>query len=400
MTELEEDIRKSIGISVCVLAPEMPPVVGGAETFSEVLVLTLAKSFIKVYLITSKKPRECVTSAIEEAGGKVFALGDTFSAEDGYVAWEWAVFSRSQVLHNIITQYNIDIVHALSHDTIISSSIALCNLRKEKKIPFVITTSEMSTEDSEFGLARSKFVYNLPIDGLLQLSQYYVDVAVKHGCKPQIAKIAATVDVALFSSGNWINGRKKLSISEEKILITCPSRYSIRKGQIELIQAIEKLPLELQKKIVCLLAGSTNSASTEYFNTLEKKAKQVHFTCILRAVMREDMPDIFTATDLVVMPSYKEGLGFAAIESMVAGCPVLLYETSGFTEIPSQDGQVEFCEVGNVNMLSEKIEELITNKSKRELLAKEGQKLAKSKFSTDEFANQVISLYNELLNRK
>lgn len=393
MTKLERDSA----LSVCILAPEMPPVVGGAETFSEVLVLSLLRKSVRVYILTSKKPSACVIDAVEKNGGKVFVSEDVFTTIDGFVAWEWAMFSRAQMLHDIIKQYHIDIVHALSHDTIISSSIALCNLNQDQKIPLVITTSEMSTEDSQFGMSRSKFTYHMPIDGLLQLSQYYVDVAMKYGCSPKVTMIASCVDVELFSTGNRETGREKLNIPNDKFLITCPSRFSKRKGQNELLDAIEMLPKELQSKIVCLLAGSTNSASIEYYDSLIAKAKKVQYTCIIQSVVREDMPDLFAATDLVVMPSYKEGLGFAAIESMVAGCPVLLYETTGFDEIPNEEGQVEFCEIGNIDELTKKIKLLMENETRRKRLAESGQKLAKQKFSTEEFTKQVIFLYDEVL---
>ena len=392
-----KNYKKNSQLSVCILAPEMPPVVGGAETFSEVLALSLLRKSVKVYIVTSKNPRAYVREAVEKNGGQVFVTEDVFTTKDGFVAWEWAMFSRSQILHDIITNYHIDIIHALSHDTIISSSIAICNLNEDEKIPLVITTSEMSTEDSEFGMARYKFTYQLPIDGLLQLSQYYVDVVMKYGCKPKVKKIASCVDVELFSTGNRMKGREKLNISEHKFLITCPSRFSRRKGQNELLEAIELLPENFQEKIVCLLAGSTNSASNGYYTSLISKAEKIKFDCLIQSVMREDMPDIFSATDLVVMPSYKEGLGFAAIESMVAGCPVLLYNTTGFDEIPDEEGQVEFCEVGNIKMLAEKIQFLMKNVIARKQLAQNGQKLAKEKFSTEEFTKKVISFYDEVL---
>lgn len=393
MTNLEKDSQ----LSICILAPEMPPVVGGAEAFSEVLALSLLRKSVRVYIVTAKKPRECVIDAVEKNSGKVFVTEDVFTTKDGFVAWEWAMFSRAQLLHNVIKKYHIDIIHALSHDTIISSSIAICNLKENEKIPLVITTSEMSTEDSEFGMARSKFTYQLPIDGLLQLSQYYVDVVMKYGCNPTVSKIASCVDVELFSTGDRSKGRKKLNIADDKFLITCPSRFSKRKGQNELLDAIAMLSEEFQQKVVCLLAGSTNSASNEYYKSLLSKGKEVKFECLIQSVMREDMPDVFSATDLVVMPSYKEGLGFAAIESMVAGCPALLYKTTGFDEIPDEEGQVEFCEVGNVEMLAEKIKLLMENDTIRKQLAHRGQKLAREKFSTEEFTNKVISLYNDVL---
>ena len=388
-------IENDSQISVCVLAPEMPPVIGGAETFSEVLVLSLIKKRIRVYLITSKRPRDFVVTKIEQNGGKVFLTEDVFQCKDGFVAWEWAFFSRAQLLHDVITTYRIDLVHALSHDTIISASIALCNTKKH--IPLVITTSEMSTEDSEFGIARSKFTYNVQIDGLLQLSQYYLDIAYKYGCKPILAKVTSCVDCDMFLNGDGAEARKKYNISDDKFIIVCPSRFSPRKGQKDLIEAISKLPENLKNKIVCFLAGSTNSASKLYYDGIVELSKKVNFEVIIQSVKREEMPNLITAADLCVMPSKKEGLGFAAIECLVAGCPVLLSNTSGFNEISDSGDQVELFELGDNNLLSNKIENLIVDDMRRRTLAENGKKLALTKFSMNNFADQVFLFYHDLL---
>ena len=112
------------------------------------------------------------------------------------------------------------------------------------------------------------------------------------------------------------------------------------------------------------------------------------------------MPDIFAASDLVAMPSYKEGLGLAAIESMVAGCPVLLNKVSGFEEIPNAPGQVLFTEAGNVQELSQNILKLMTNDKQRAALSNAGQHHAKRMFSPVTLSNKTISLYQELLDIK
>lgn len=182
-------------LNVCIVAPEMPPVIGGAETFSEVLVLSLIAKGTQVFVVTSKNPRKIVADQIERSGGKLFVIGEDLCIADGYVAWEWMTFSRAEALYKVISENDIDIVHALSHDTILSSSIAICDLQCGKKPKLVATTSEMSTEDSGFGISRSKFIYSLPIDGLVQLSEYYLNLARKYGCKPEKEIISSAVEI-------------------------------------------------------------------------------------------------------------------------------------------------------------------------------------------------------------
>ncbi len=382
-------------LSVCVVAPTMPPLTGGAETFAEILTISLCKLDYIVHLITAEKPRKIVDELIKSNNGSITILGSTFESCDGYVGWEWAMFSRAECIHNVISKNKIDIVHALSHDTLLSTAIALEGTENPPKL--ITTTCEMSTEDTPFGLGRSRFIYSLPIDGLLQISQYYIDIAKGHGCKAKHMGISAAVDDELFTSGNEDKGRELLQINKNSILISCPSRFSRRKGQLDLIEAIEKLPVAIKNKIVCLLAGSVNSASNEYLDELKNKSKEAGFKIIISEISRQDMPHILKCSDIVVLPSYKEGLGFSAIESMIAGCPVILNKVSGFDEIPDNENEVLFVPPGHIDMLTEQLENLINNPDLRMKLSVEGKKLAQRKFSQETFIREIDSFYQKVV---
>jgi len=381
-------------LNVCIAAPTMPPLTGGAETFAETLTITLCKLNYVVHLITAEQPREIVQKLVKLNKGSITLLGSTFDSCDGYVGWEWAMFSRAECIHKIISKYRVDIIHALSHDTLLSTAIALKGISIPPKL--VLTTCEMSTEDTPFGLGRSRFIYNLSIDGLLQISQYYIDIAKTHGCKARNIGIAAAVDDILFTSGNKEKGQRLLQLEDNTILISCPSRFSRRKGQLDLIEAIEKLPESIKNKITCLLAGSVNSASNKYLDEIKEKATNAGFKIIILEIERENMPHILKCSDIVVLPSYKEGLGFSAIESMLVGCPVVLYNVSGFDEIPDKGDEVVFVPVGNVNALTDELQILISQPDLRMELSEKGKKLAMKKFSQETFANKVHEFYQQV----
>lgn len=384
-------------LSVCIVAPAMPPVIGGAETFAELLSLSLSRADLEVHVLTAEKPRPEVVAELQRRGGSVEIHGSAFGARDGFVAWEWATFSRAEAIHRLVTTREIDVVHALSHDTMIAACVALAGHAPSERPPVVATTSEMSTEEHAFGIARSRFSYQLAIDGLFQLSEYYHDVAMKHGCAPRATRVAAAVDTDLFSNGSAPAGREFLGVAKDSFLLTCPSRFSRRKGQHDLLAALDLLPSELQRQTVCLLAGSASSASQDFMEQLQAGAQSSPVRCLVTGVPRQRMPDVFAASDLVVMPSYKEGLGFAAIESMVAGCPVLLNEVTGFNEIPSGPGQVAFTPAGDVPALADRLTTLMTDRDERAALAAAGQAHALRRFTPTALSGAAISLYRELV---
>lgn len=385
-------------LTVCLVAPAMPPTIGGAETLAELLTLTLAGAGVAVRVLTAEAPRPGVAEAVRAAGGDVEVLGSTFGPVDGSVGWEWATFARAEAIHRVCSTGRVDIVHALSHDAIVSACIALAG-PGAPACPLVATTSEMSTEDTRFGAARSAFVYGLPIDGLLQLSQYYSDVADRHGCRPRARRVAAAVDVDLFSSGSAERGRRLLGVDLDALLVMCPGRFSLRKGQLDLLAALDLLPAGLRGRVACVLAGSTSSASADHRRRVLDAAGRSGVRCAVTAVARADMPDALAASDLVVMPSHLEGLGFAAIEAMVAGTPVLLADVHGLREIPGAPGQVAFVPAGQPPALAAALADLLSDPDRRRRLAAAGRERALDAFAPRRLAEAAISLYRELLDR-
>ena len=71
------------GYSVCIAAPAMAPIIGGAETFAEVLTLALTRADVTVHLLTSEKPRQIVFNEIKRVNGSVNILGSTFGPCNG-----------------------------------------------------------------------------------------------------------------------------------------------------------------------------------------------------------------------------------------------------------------------------------------------------------------------------
>lgn len=93
-------------------------------------------------------------------------------------------------------------------------------------------------------------------------------------------------------------------------------------------------------------------------------------------------------------------LGFAAIEGMAAGCPVLLSKVSGFDEIPDGIGQVEYFYPGNIDMLTQKIQILLEDEEKRKRIAESGRRSVEKRFSMNKFGEDVIQVYKNLNNNK
>jgi glycosyltransferase involved in cell wall biosynthesis len=111
---------------------------------------------------------------------------------------------------------------------------------------------------------------------------------------------------------------------------------------------------------------------------------------------RDDIPRVLAGSDILVLPSFREGTPRVITEAMASGLPVIATDIAG---IPEQvvDGESGYLiPTGNTEMLSERLNELLSNSDLRHRMGKQGQERAK-RFSVESMLDNLDQLYRELL---
>lgn len=176
------------------------------------------------------------------------------------------------------------------------------------------------------------------------------------------------------------------------------SRYILFVGTAEkrknlgmLIQAFHRLCQRGQDDHVLLLAGQSGNGSAEIAHAISACSLQNRVKC-LGYVDDADLPALYQAADLVVLPSLYEGFGFPALEAMAGGVVTLAANNSAMREM-----------VGHAAMLCEnepeawaaKMEELLNNQALRGELIAYGRSRAQH-FSWRSTAQKLLALYERL----
>ena len=114
---------------------------------------------------------------------------------------------------------------------------------------------------------------------------------------------------------------------------------------------------------------------------------------------RPDAAAISGAFDIVAVPSHAEPLGLTALEGMAAGRPVVASNVGGLRETVVHGETGLFVPPRDAPALADAIERLLQNQDERTRFGRAGRDRVTSMFSIPRHAENVQSLYDELLGR-
>ncbi len=105
---------------------------------------------------------------------------------------------------------------------------------------------------------------------------------------------------------------------------------------------------------------------------------------------------VYSAADVLVMPSRFESFGLTAVEAMSCGIPAIATRTGGLSDIVRGENGGISIPVGDAGALRQALERLFTDTELRDSLGRQARLLASDDFSLRRTTDEYISLYREL----
>lgn len=183
---------------------------------------------------------------------------------------------------------------------------------------------------------------------------------------------------------------------KQKLHILFPARILYDKGVMELINAASKLRHKWEGKIIFILAGDCDeeNKAVVHKTDLEKHLIPGYMQWI---GFRRDMIFQYQQSDIIVLPSYREGLPKSLIEACAIGRPIITTNVPGCRECVIDGYNGILVPVKTVEPLASAIDELCQSRLKREEMGKNSRKLAEKEFSIESVVRKTFSLYDEIL---
>lgn len=186
--------------------------------------------------------------------------------------------------------------------------------------------------------------------------------------------------------------RAGLGIGEDEIAILSIGSLTARKSHDLLMEAFARV-LERQPKARLIVAGEG-----EYRPQVE--AARARLGLESRATLlglRDDVPDLLTASDVLAQASRREGLSIAALEAMSASLPIVATAVGGTREAVVDGGTGRLVPIGDVDALAAGLIEVCGDAALRTAWGEAARRRWEEEFSAARMVERSEALYRRVL---
>lgn len=183
----------------------------------------------------------------------------------------------------------------------------------------------------------------------------------------------------------------------EKTIILLLSRMLWDKGIKEYVSAAKLIKHQLNGTTKFLLVGPIDrenpmGISHEELNQFEEK------DYIEWVGYKENIKEVISQSNVVVLPSYREGLPKSLIEACAIGRAIITTDAPGCRDVVEEGVNGFLVPIKDSELLSKRILQLVNDKKLRSEMGINARMIAEREFSLDYVISEHLMLYKKVLN--
>lgn len=177
--------------------------------------------------------------------------------------------------------------------------------------------------------------------------------------------------------------RAELGIADDELLVGTVGRRVREKGMAEYAEVAH----QLSDRATFVWVGPTDDT--------DAAATVPHLDAVRFVDERTDMPAVYSAFDVFVLASYREGFSRASMEAAACGRPMVLSDIRGCREIGTEGVHVLFAAAGDPHALRNAVRRLLDDPGLRARLGGTAQERARAEFDQREVAAVSLRAYRD-----
>ena len=188
--------------------------------------------------------------------------------------------------------------------------------------------------------------------------------------------------------------RARLGLADEAVVLGTVARLAELKGHDDLLDAVAPI-LKAHPEIMLLWVGDGWWAERLLGRVRDMGLDGRVVTTGL--VPPERIPELMRAMDVLVHPSYREGLPRAVTQGLLAGLPAVANDVDGTREVCIPDETGRLVRPGDVTDLRDALQWMVDHPSERAAMGRRGRELCVRRFDWREMVRRLDELYREVL---
>ncbi len=294
-------------------------------------------------------------------------------------------------------KFKFNIIHA---NTLIPDGFAGVLLGKKFDVPVICTAMGSDLNTYPFigvgAPAATRWVIG-NTDQLVTVSASLKKKAVNLGNPRRPVRVIRTgidSEIFNFNEGDSQVAREKLRLPLRGIIILFAGGLCVEKGVYELLEAMENLVKGFPGLLLVMVGSGDDESNIKRIISQKSLSNNV----VLAGLRpHSEVADWMKACDVLVLPSYHEGIPNVVVEAMACAKPVVATCIDGIPEVVSHNKTGFLVERQNVRELKDALEKMILNRPLREEMGFRGREFIRENFSWKKSARANIELYHEVL---
>ena len=211
--------------------------------------------------------------------------------------------------------------------------------------------------------------------------------------RPRFVNVSDAVDVLYFEPALARHLDRR-----EGGLVLLPARIVHGKGHHDLLMSARDLALK-GLHITLAFAGPVDVGAESLRADLLQRIASLELgdrVSVLGQLAPDELRDWYAASDVVVLPSYHEGLGKVLLEAQAMGRPVVAYASGGIPDVVLNGRTGLLVRTGDRHALTSALEHLLTHPAARRSMGVAGREFVVRDFSIAALLERHEQFYDEL----
>ncbi|GKV65699.1 MULTISPECIES: N-acetyl-alpha-D-glucosaminyl L-malate synthase BshA [unclassified Sporosarcina] len=184
--------------------------------------------------------------------------------------------------------------------------------------------------------------------------------------------------------------REELGITADENVLIHISNFRKVKRIPDIIKSFELIRKQHNVKLLLVGEGPEKFDLEKYVKT---KGLQDD---ILFLGKRDDLPELLSLSDVMLLLSEKEAFGLVLLEGFACGVPAVATAIGGIPEVVEDGHNGYLVELGDVQAVAERVTRLLTDEELRRQMKQHAVQTVQEQFSSEHIVSQYEALYEEV----